>query len=68
MTATIQRRVAALEESAGRVCPECGFDGDRSKIRHEVVWVDSPAGPDEYCETCGRALRITITLNWGDGR
>lgn len=70
MATTIQRRVAALEESTAGGCPECGFDGDHSKIRHEVVFVDigAPTPPDEYCGTCGRALSVTIALDWGAQR
>jgi hypothetical protein len=22
--------------------------------------------PDEWCETCGRALSLTINMDWGD--
>jgi len=67
---TIERRVAALEESAGGggACPECGWDGDPSKIEYVVEWqnADGPTERDEFCETCGRQLTCTVHLNWGD--
>lgn len=64
MTTTIQRRVAALEEMAGGgECPECGFRKDENPP-FEVVFVDGPSKPEEFCETCGRQLTFAVTLNW----
>jgi hypothetical protein len=68
MTRTIERRVAQLEEATdgGSRCPECGgSDGDGDT--YEIVFVDpGDTTPDEWCETCGRALSITIHMDWGD--
>jgi hypothetical protein len=63
MTAIIERRVARLEESTGGAaeCPECGLGPEDDKDPYEIVFVDSDeATPDEWCETCGRSLHITI--------
>ena len=50
-------------------CPECGFDGDWSKVNYEVIWHDDSEednGPHEtvYCETCGEPT--TIVVKWLD--
>jgi hypothetical protein len=66
MTTTIERRVARLEKSAGGGdrCPECGNTPDDDKRPYEIVFVDpSDALPEEWCETCGRALSLTITMD-----
>ena len=71
MTTTIKRRVARLEEmiDAGERCPECGNGPDDDKRPYEIVFVDpGDAPPDEWCATCGRALSLTITMDWGDSK
>jgi len=68
MTTTIERRVVRLEEATdGGRCPECGWDGDPSKVEYVVEWqdTDDPTEPDEFCETCGRQLTCTIHMDWG---
>ena len=69
MTTTIERRVTRLEETADGEgpCPECGMGPEDDKRPYEVVWVGpNGAPPDEWCETCGRALSLTIHTDWGD--
>ena len=69
MTTTIERRVTRLEATTdgGGKCPACGNGPDDDKRPYEVVWVDpDDATPDEWCETCGRALSITVHMDWGD--
>jgi predicted RNA-binding Zn-ribbon protein involved in translation (DUF1610 family) len=68
MTTTIERRVSALEESAGGACPECGWNGDRSNIEYVVHWENaaSPTKPDEFCGACGRQLTYTVDATWDD--
>ena len=64
MAATIERRVTRLEATTDRgdKCPECGFDGDWSKVRFDF---ERPTSRRErYCGTCGRPLRIV--LRWED--
>ena len=61
MTTTIERRLAALEESAGGggKCPECGGpDGPDDHTTYGVVWVEE--GEEEWCETCGRQTGFVI--------
>jgi hypothetical protein len=69
MTTTIERRVTRLEATTvgGGKCPECGWDGDPSKVEYVVEWQDpdGPTEPDEFCETCGRQLTCTIHMDWG---
>jgi hypothetical protein len=69
MTTTIERRVTRLEATTdgGGRCPECGWDGDASKVEYVVEWQDPdvPTEPDEFCETCGRELTCTIHMYWG---
>jgi hypothetical protein len=70
MATSVERRVARLETATdgGDRCPECGFDDDHSKIRHEVVFMDpDEATPDEWCGTCGRQLICTIHMDWEGG-
>jgi hypothetical protein len=66
---SIERRIKGLEAvcNAGP-CPECGWDGDSSKVEHVVEWQDpdGPIEPEEFCETCGRQLSCTIHMDWGD--
>lgn len=57
-------------ENGGKPCPECGFDGDRSKVEIVVEWEDLD-GPDtnvpdvpEFCSTCGDQLTYIVT--WED--
>ena len=69
MPATIERRVVALETSAGAgdKCPECGF-GPYEKTPWKVHHVRTGEGePDRWCETCGRKLVHNIKLGWGHG-
>jgi len=72
MVRSLERRVSALEESAGGggPCPECGWDGDWSKIEYVVEWAnaDGPTRPEELCETCGSQLSYTVHATWGDAR
>ena len=65
MATRLESRLRVLEGGTGGECPECGFDGDWSKVKNEVVWEDGPYGRgNEYCGTCGRATHIVVT--WGD--
>ncbi len=69
MARSLETRVKQLEGGAGGECPECGFDGDWSKIEFDLEWCDDPKeddGPQEsvYCETCGEPTTIVVT--WGD--
>jgi hypothetical protein len=69
MVRSLKRRLTALEESAGgsSECPECGNGPEDDKRPPVVEFVDpGSAPPDEWCETCGRALSLTITMDWGD--
>jgi hypothetical protein len=72
MTTTIEKRVTRLEATTGGGgrCPECGWDGDPSKVQYVVEWQDPDGStePDEFCETCGRQLTCTIHMDWGDSR
>jgi hypothetical protein len=66
---SLERRIRNLENGGRKECPECGFDGDRSKIEYSVEWCDDPEeddGPQEniYCETCGEPTTIVVT--WDD--
>ena len=66
MAGSLERRVRNLEAGGGKDCPECGFDGDWSKVNYEVIWHDDPEeddGPHEtvYCETCGEPTNIVVT-------
>ena len=70
MATTIERRVAALEESAGGggKCPECGLGPEDDRKPVEVEFMedgDDPDAPDEPCSECGRLLFQVI--GWGDG-
>jgi len=58
---SLERRVKALEGGGSR-CPECGFDGDWSKV--ERVFTEDGPGENIYCGTCGRPIHIVLT--WGD--
>jgi hypothetical protein len=67
MTTTIERRVERLEATTDGDdrCPECGNGPEDDKRPYEIVFVDpDDHTPDEWCETCGRALALTI--GWGD--
>jgi hypothetical protein len=67
MAGSIERRVAALEASAGGSgrCPECGNGPDDDKRPYEIVFVDpGDASRDEWCQTCGQALSLTIHMDW----
>lgn len=59
MAGGLNRRVRRLEQSrGGEPCPECGFDGDWTKVETEVTLEHVP-GPDG-CPECGRVLVIRI--------
>jgi hypothetical protein len=64
----LEKRLEALEPSAGgNECELCGFDGDYSKLRLVTKFVDRGAAPrKENSPRCGRPLRISINLGWGD--
>lgn len=68
MASSLQTRVKHLETSAGggNRCPECGFDGDYSKLKISTSWAPSSSEPtkNRYCSTCGRPTHVVIT--WGD--
>jgi hypothetical protein len=69
VTTTIERRVARLEATTdgGDRCPECDNGPEDDKRPHEIVFVDpGDAPPDEWCDTCGRALSLSIHMDWGD--
>lgn len=61
---SLDGRVRRLEERAGE-CPECGFDGDWSKVDFVIEWWDGEepyAGPEEttYCEHCGEPTEPVV--------
>jgi hypothetical protein len=65
---SLERRIRNLE-TGRRECPECGFDGDCSKVKFTVEWCDSEAeddGPEQtvYCEVCGEPVYLVV--RWGD--
>jgi len=63
MVRAIEKRVAALEKSAGgAACPECGGpDGPDDHTTYELVFVDFvEEAEEEWCETCGRQTGIVI--------
>jgi hypothetical protein len=67
----LQTRVAALETNTGEggKCPECGNGPEDDKRSHEIVFVDpGEAPPDEWCPACGRALSLTIHMDWGGSK
>jgi hypothetical protein len=70
--ATLTSRVRRLEAASGggSRCPECGFDGDWSKVKFEprINRVDPKSPrmpPNRHCGTCGRVL--VINVGWGRG-
>ncbi|MDQ3318353.1 MAG: hypothetical protein M3522_13620 [Actinomycetota bacterium] len=67
MATTLERRVTQLEATTdgGDRCPGCGNGPDDDKRPYEVVYVDpDDVRPDEWCETCGRPIAITIHMHW----
>jgi hypothetical protein len=61
---SLEGRITKLENGGGRECPECGFDGDWSKV--ELEWCDHAEEEDVpqetvYCETCGQPTTIVVT-------
>jgi hypothetical protein len=69
MMTNLERRLNNLERASGKPCPECGFDGDWTKVTYDVEWHDSDDeddGPKEtvYFATCGHPVHLVIT--WGD--
>jgi hypothetical protein len=68
MVRSLKRRLTVVEESTGGSsgCPECGNGPDDDKRPYEIAFVDPcDTTPDEWCETCGRALSLTIHMDWG---
>jgi hypothetical protein len=69
---SLERRIRWLEGRSGASqCPECGFDGDWSKVTFEVELCGAEGedeGPEEtvYCETCGTPV-VTVVA-WDDLR
>jgi DNA-directed RNA polymerase subunit RPC12/RpoP len=61
MATSLETRVRQLEGGTGSRCPECGFDGDWSKVKFHFE--DTGRGQSERCGTCGRPTRIVLT--WG---
>jgi len=62
---SLEKRIEALETSSGEggECPECGNGPDDRPP--SIVFVDpDDVRPHEWCETCGRALHITIHMDW----
>ena len=67
----IKDRIKRLEGRSGaNQCPECGFDGDWSKVTFELTFPLDTEGEDEgpeetvYCETCGTPVVTVVT--WDD--
>ncbi len=60
MTTSLQTRVKQLEGSGSGKCPECGFDGDWSKVRNVLAPRSGERG-NRCCETCGRPTHIALT-------
>jgi endogenous inhibitor of DNA gyrase (YacG/DUF329 family) len=60
---SLETRIRTLEGGGGGgECPECGFDGDWSRVRQ--VWSPSSAeGSNRRCGTCGRPKRIDLAWN-----
>jgi hypothetical protein len=68
---SLERRIKRLEGRSGsEQCPECGHDGDCSKIEYEIVWEDvEPLIEDpeslnslknKCCGTCGQAVELVV--------
>jgi hypothetical protein len=68
---SLERRIKWLEGRGGsEQCPECGHDGDCSKIEYEIVWEDvEPLIEDpeklkslknKYCGTCGQVGELVV--------
>ncbi len=67
MATNLETRVCNLEAAGGsEECPECGFDGDWSKVEMVTHVNERVPGPDN-CSTCGRPLVIRVT-GLGDSR
>jgi hypothetical protein len=67
MVRSLKTRLTALEESASgsSECLECG-NGPDDGDTYEIVFVEpGDTTPDEWCQTCGRALSLTIHMDWG---
>jgi hypothetical protein len=65
---TVERRVAALEASAGArdKCPGCGIGrDDKPPWRVRLVSEAEGKEPDRWCEECGRKLLHNVNLHWG---
>ena len=69
MTSSLHTRVRRLETATGgnNRCPECGFDGDWSKVKFEtrINRVDPNSArtpPNEHRGTCGRV--VVINVGW----
>ena len=64
MATSLETRVKQLEGGTGGECPECGFDGDWSKLKLRFEPGFGGGGKPEKCGTCGHPTRIVLT--WGD--
>ena len=63
MATSLQTRLKQLDGGGANRCPECGFGGDWSKVRH--VWEPGYAhDQNHHCGTCGRPT--LIVLRWED--
>jgi hypothetical protein len=61
MLSGLAGRFGRPENGRAEPCPECGWDGDWSKIEYVIDWVDAdgPTKPYEFCGTCGCQLIYT---------
>lgn len=64
---SIDARLRRLE-GGDETCPECGWDGNWSRVRFEVTWDDLDADPDDLApperyQECGCQLEYVVT--WG---
>lgn len=65
MATSLVTKVKQLEGGTGGRCPECGFDGDWSKVKYRIEpGYGDGTGKSERCDTCGRLTRIVLT--WED--
>ncbi len=61
MATNLETRVRNLEAAGGPgECPECGFDGDWSKVEIVTRVNEQVPGPDE-CPLCRRPLVIRVS-------
>jgi NAD-dependent SIR2 family protein deacetylase len=57
-----ESRLQKLEGQYGASsCPECGFDGDWSKVKYEVTHPHhGEERRPEHCPECGRPTRVVL--------